>query len=569
MNTKDQSMTKVPQSLTFGSVFAITKAPHWLAALGLLLATAMPAMAQCPLSFAAVANYAAGTQPRSVAVGDFNADGRPDLAVALAGSGGGGNLRNVSILLGNANGAFQAAVNHGAGTWPSSVAAGDFNADGRPDLAVANQTSNSVSILLGNANGTFQARVNHDTRSGPISVAVGDFNADGRPDLAVANSYSRNVSILLGNPPPNVGTFQRAVVYAVGSVPRSVAVGDFNADGQPDLAVANGSSNNVSILLGNANGTFLPAVNYAAGFTPYSVAVGDFNSDGRPDLAVANHDGDNVSILLGNGGGGGTFQARVNYAVGSRPVSIAVGDFNADGRPDLAVANISSNTVSILLGNGGGGGTFQARINYAVRSGPISVAVGDFNADGRPDLVVANHDSDNVAVLLNTTPSPVISQQPASVSTCPYGTATFSITATGTGPFTYQWQWQPAGPTTAWAALSDGINNNTQGTPAFDVSGATTPTMNISSISGLGGNFRCLITNFCGSVTSNEATLTICRCLDCPADFNQDSGVDGSDVGDFFAVWQGGGCDGDVNADGGVDGSDVDTFFTAWVAGGC
>ena len=95
------------------------------------------------------------------------------------------------------------------------------------------------------------------------------------------------------------------------------------------------------------------------------------------------------------------------------------------------------------------------------------------------------------------------------------------------------------------------------------------PAINVSSISGLGGNFRCLITNVCGSVTNNEATLTICRCLDCPADFNQGGALMGTDVGKFFAVWVGGGCDEDVNQDGGVDGSDVDSFFAAWAAGGC
>jgi len=266
MTMKDQSMTRAPKPMTFGSVFAGAKVPRWIAALGLLLATTMPVLAQCPLSFNAAPNYAAGSIPYSVAVGDFNADGRPDLAVANV------NSNNVSILLGDANGTFQAAVNYAAGSNPYSVAVGDFNADGRPDLAVANVSSGNVSILLGNANGTFQAAVNYVAGNFPVSVAVGDFNADGRPDLAVANSGSGsgNVSILLGNAN---GTFQARVNYAAGDGPRSVAVGDFNADGRPDLAVANEYSDNVSILLGNANGTFQAAVNYAAGDRPISVAA--------------------------------------------------------------------------------------------------------------------------------------------------------------------------------------------------------------------------------------------------------------------------------------------------------
>ncbi len=519
MNTKDRSMTKVSQPMTIGRASGVMKAPRWLAALGLLLATTMPALAQCPLSFAAAVNYATGFGPRSVAVGDFNADGRPDLAVANVGD-------NVSILLGNANGTFQAAVNYVAGSQPQSVAVGDFNADGQPDLAVANAFSNNVSILLGNLGGTFQSPVNYAAGDSPFFVAVGDFNADGRPDLAVANQASHNVSILLGNPPPNAGTFQAAVNYAVVFLAASVTVGDFNADGRPDLAVANLGSTTVSILLGNVGGTFQAAVNYVVGDVPVSVAVGDFNADGRLDLAVANRGSNNVSILLGNAPpNAGTFQGAVNYAVGFNPRSVAVGDFNADGRPDLAVTNAaSSNNVSILLGNVNG--TFQAAVNYAVGTFPQFVAVGDFNADGRPDLAVANQASNNVSVLLNTPPIPVVSQQPVSVTVCPSDTAAFSVAATGASPFTYQWQWQPAGLNTAWAALSNGINANNQAIPTFNVSGATTPSMNISSISNQGSNLRCIVTNACGSVTSNEVTFAVNVPIRCsPADIAFDDGL--------------------------------------------
>jgi hypothetical protein len=177
-------------------------------------------------------------------------------------------------------------------------------------------------------------------------VAVGDFNGDGKRDLAVANLDSNNVSVLIGN---GNGTFQGAVNYGAGTYPASVAVGDFDGDGKPDVAVANYGGGNVSVLLNDGDGTFdaHPAVNYGVGMRPYSVAVGDFNGDAKSDLAVANYDSDNVSVLIGNGNG--TFQGAVNYGVGCSPRSVAAGDLNGDAKPDLAVANYCSGDVTVLL----------------------------------------------------------------------------------------------------------------------------------------------------------------------------------------------------------------------------
>ncbi len=150
---------------------------------------------------------------------------------------------------------------------------------------------------------------------------------------------------------------------------------------------------------------FNPAVNYGAGTQPLSVAVDDFNGDGKPDLAVANYYGsNNVSILLGVGNG--TFNAAVNYGAGTQPRSVAVDDFNGDGKPDLAVANYGSNDVSILLGVGNG--TFNAAVDYGAGTQPRSVAVGDFNGDGAPDLAVANEGNNNVSILLNTPEPPTV-----------------------------------------------------------------------------------------------------------------------------------------------------------------
>ena len=358
---------------------------------------------------------AAGSDPDSVAVGDFNGDGKLDLVVANQDG-------TVSVLLGKGDGTFQPAVNyeadHPAGTEPSSVAVGDFNGDGKLDLLVVNSGSSDVSVLLGNGDGTFQtALYSSFVEVNPGMVAVGDFDGDGKLDLVVVNSKagsggsgvaSNNVSVLLGN---GDGTFQTALDFDAGVGPISVAVGDFNADGRLDLVVANYAAGNVGVLLGNGDGTFQPAVNYGSGSLPVSVAVGDFNGDGKLDLAVANVSIPSrsmvipsmvISVLLGNGDG--TFKPAVEYGGGSDTdsSSVALGDFNGDGKLDMAVASSgSTNRVSILLGNGDG--TFQSAVDYAGASLPGTappLVVGDFNGDGRLDMAVIDAASSTVSVLL-------------------------------------------------------------------------------------------------------------------------------------------------------------------------
>ncbi len=369
-----------------------------LVALAVVGVGVLPAPAVASLTFRKAAAFTGGA-PNSVAIGDLNGDGKRDLAVAN-GSG------NVSVLLGTGAGAFgpatDSAVGANASSDPVSVAIGDLNGDGKRDLAVANvdllsSGSDSVSVLLGTGSGTFDAATNLAVGSSPVSVAIGDLNGDGKRDLAVANS-SGSVSVLLGT---GTGTFGAATDFAVGASPRSVAIGDLNGDGKPDLAVANFGSFSVSVLLGTGSGTFGAATNYAVGQFPLSVAIGDLNGDGKPDLAVANRSSDNVSVLLGTGAG--TFGAATNFALDSAPASVVIGDLNGDGKLDLALAasgvGSGADNVSVLLGTGTG--TFSTPTDFAVGNAPFSVAIGDLNGDGEPDLATANSGSEGVSVLLN------------------------------------------------------------------------------------------------------------------------------------------------------------------------
>ncbi len=337
--------------------------------------------------FANQAIYATGSSPSSVAVGDFNGDGKQDIAIANSGS------NTVSVLLGNGDGTFQTQASYAVGGGPSSVVVGDFNGDGKVDLAVVNTAGNTISILLGNGDGTFQPQlITSLSGTSPLAAAFGDFNGDGKLDMVELNS-SYTMCIFIGN---GNGTFQspNCVANVAGT---SIVAGDFNGDGKLDIAVTSSIFGNLAVFLGNGDGTFSSPVHYSlGGWAPASIAVGDFNGDGKLDLAVVNNDTNTVSILLGNGDG--SFQGQIAYAAGSEPLSVAVGDFNGDGKLDLAVVNGSGNTVSVLLGNGDG--SFKAPLSYATGRAPSSIAVGDFNGDGKLDLATANENANTASILL-------------------------------------------------------------------------------------------------------------------------------------------------------------------------
>jgi hypothetical protein len=354
--------------------------------------------------------------PLGVAIGDFNGDGQEDLAVADCACGPPGEVDTVKILLGNGDGTFQPYVGYAVGPSPTSVVVGDFNGDGRADVATANLLGTTVSVLIGRGDGTFKEHVDFGAGDFPSSLAIGDFNKDGKTDIAVAScgtcdGVPDGVDVLLGN---GDGTFKTRRDFMTGGTdPFGTAVGDFNNDGKADLVVTNfnyGVGNTVSVFLGNGDGTFRRPKNYVTGDHPgsHGVAVADFNGDGNSDIVATNLDARSVSVLLGNGDG--TFGRPTKFLTGYSAISVAVGDFNGDGVPDLAVANYCGNspiscqqgpvqgTVSILLGNGDG--TFRNHMDYPVGDWPYSIAIGDFNGDGIADLVVANSYGNPVSLLL-------------------------------------------------------------------------------------------------------------------------------------------------------------------------
>jgi CSLREA domain-containing protein len=352
--------------------------------------------------FTNAADVSVGTNPESVAIGDFNNDGKQDIATANSGV----SSTTVSIRLGNGTGSFSGTTTVSVGTNPRAVVVGDFNNDGKQDIAAANYGSNTVSIRLGDGLGGFSGSTEVSVGVTPQSVAIGDFNGDGKQDIATANFGSANVSIRLGD---GLGGFSGTTTVSVGTQPRSVVVGDFNGDGKQDIATANQGSNNVSIRLGDGLGGFSGTTEVLVGSQPSSVAVGDFNGDGKQDLAVTNRSLHTVSIRLGDGLGG--FSGTTEVGVGFVPLSVAIGDFNNDGKQDFATANNSTPTasfyVSIRLGDGLGG--FSGTTEVLVGDAPTSVAIGDFNGDGRQDIATVNQGSNNVSIRLGgCNPAPAI-----------------------------------------------------------------------------------------------------------------------------------------------------------------
>ena len=333
--------------------------------------------------------------PYSAAAGDFNGDGKIDVAVALALGGA------VTIALGNGDGTFVSSITYNTDKDPRGVAVGDFNKDGKLDVAVGNfsggpLSAGNVSILLGNGDGQFQAAVNFDAPNTNDLTAV-DLNADGKLDLVACSSNTNKVTVLLGK---GDGTFNAFAGYAAGTGPTNAVVADFNKDGKLDIAVSDFGSSEIGILRGNGDGTFQAPTSRPTVGSPTGLAGGDLNGDGNVDLVAPASNSGQIIVTLGNGDG--TFQTPVNYTSQINILTPVVADFNGDGKLDAAVAHDGGTFGEVFVFRGNGDGTLQASASVPTQKNLFAIITSDMNLDGKPDLIAVNQTLGRINVLLNS-----------------------------------------------------------------------------------------------------------------------------------------------------------------------
>jgi hypothetical protein len=466
-------------------------------------------------NFGPLVTMATGSNPVGTVIADLDGDGKPDLAVADAGTHTISVFRNIST-----NGTLTASsfgprvvlsAAPSSGSSPYLIVAADVDGDGKLDLVTVDTAANSVSVFRNTSTpgslttNSFAARVTIAVGAYPEDIAVADLDGDGHPDITTANLNGSSITILKNSSSPGVITtnsFAR-LDLAAGSGANSVAVVDMNGDGKPDIAVANYNDYTISIFQNNSTPGALTANSFAAPVImpgpayPLCVRAADLDGDGKPDLLVTSYHNQTLSVFRnlttpGSSLTTNAYDARVDFGLGANGHTISIGDLNGDGKPDVVVDCEAPSRICIfqnLATNGSfTGQSFAPRVDLPTGNNAWGSSIGDLDGDNRPDIVFANNYDNTFSFYQSlSTFSPQLTQQPANQIVSVGQNATFSVGATGSSPLSYQWSFN-----------GTAINN------------ATNATLVLTNVQiSQSGNYVVLVSNVVGSVSSSNAVLTV------------------------------------------------------------
>ncbi len=456
-------------------------------------------------SFKTHVDFTTGIDPYGVFNIDLDGDGKPDVANSNYSSNSISVLKNTSSIN---SVSYITHIDYPTGLLSGDIYSGDLDGDGKPDLVATNWISNNLSVFRNTSvSGTVSFAAKSDLIAGtaPTSVSIGDIDGDGKPDLVITNGNSFDITIRRNTSSIGNISFANGDYFPTGTYPNSVVIRDFDGDGKPDLGISLGSANKMEIYRNTSTPGIISLVDrkdYAAGNGPFWIAAGDLDGDGKPDLAVPNNQSTTLSIYRNTSTPGViSFATKVDLYVGLHPQRVAIGDLDGDGKPDLAVANnanfgailtVFKNTCSV------GSISFASKFDYTFNWGPLDVEIGDVDGDKLPDIIVSTYNSNIISILLNNTvcTAAAVNTQPADSSICAGSNSSFLVNSTNAK--SYQWQ-ENAG--SGWNNLLNNAMYSGCLTDKLSITGATVIMNNYQ--------YRCILSNECGNTNSNSAKLLV------------------------------------------------------------
>jgi len=455
-------------------------------------------------SFNAPVTFTVGSDPYGVVNIDLDIDGKPDLVTSNYDGYSISILRNSSVIN---NVSYESHADLPTGMFSINVVYGDLDGDGKQDIIAANWAANTVSIFRNTSTVgsiSFAPKIDISIGLGPQGISIHDIDGDGKPDFVVTNVNSQNIAVFKNTGSPGIVSFATPLSFPTGYTPTSVIIRDLDGDAKPDLAVTESGANMLALFRNTStagNISFAPRTEVSSSGGPGSVAVGDLDGDGKPDLVVSNYSSAGTAVFR-NVSTPGT----INYTIAQTlfvppfPNRVTVGDLDGDGKPEIVEAtfdgtfsNVSvfKNTSVIGLIN------FLPGVDYHVTGGSMEIKLGDVDGDGKPDIITTASNWSIVSVLKNSNCiSATINAQPINTSGCNGSTVNFSISAINSAG--YQWQ-ENSG--SGWVNLADNTVYSGTQTSTLTIT-AISPSMNLYQ-------YRCIVSNTCGNINSSAASLSV------------------------------------------------------------